>query len=496
MSRMQILTLLLCLGGATALAASCENLTSLTIPGTAIASATAVGAGPFSPNRAGGRGGGAQSPFPAFCRVEAVARPVADSEIHVEIWLPEGAAWNGKLLGTGNGGYSGNIGYGDMERGLRSGYAVAGSDTGHEGGDLKFGLGHPEKINDWAWRAVHVMTDTAKLVLRSYYGRFAAHAYFSGCSTGGQQALTEAQRFPGDYDGILAGDPGNNRVRLNVGFLWSWLAANGNPGATLPASKLPLLHKAVVAACDELDGVKDGIIGDPRACRFDPAALECGGEDRADCLTKGQLAAVRAIYDGAKNPRTGDRLYSGWARGSEAGWTGYFVGQREPARLDFWRYWVFHDPGWDFRSFDFDRDVAYADFTMAFLVANDPDLSRFQSRGGRLLIYQGWADPVVPPEDTIRYYESVAPAAGVRLFLIPGMGHCAGGPGPSTFDGLGALDTWVSRGVAPTRIVATHLTNGRVDRSRPLCPHPQTARWNGAGSTDDAASFECVSPRP
>ena len=234
MSRMQILTVLLCLGGATALAASCENLTSLTIPGTAIASATAVAAGPFSPNRAGGRGGGAQRPFPAFCRVEAVARPVADSEIHVEIWLPESAAWNGKLLGTGNGGYSGNIGYADMERGLRSGYAVAGSDTGHEGGDLKFGLGHPEKINDWAWRAVHVMTDTAKLVVRSYYGRFAAHAYFSGCSTGGQQALTEAQRFPGDYDGILAGDPGNNRVRLNVGFLWSWLAANGNPGATLP----------------------------------------------------------------------------------------------------------------------------------------------------------------------------------------------------------------------------------------------------------------------
>jgi feruloyl esterase len=495
MSRMQVLPLLFLLGGATSLAAPCENLTSLTVPGTAIVSATAVGAGLFSPGRAGGRGGGAQRPFPAFCRVEAVARPVADSEIHLEIWLPASDAWNGKLLGTGNGGYSGNIGHADMERGLRAGYAVAGSDTGHEGGDLKFGLGHPEKIDDWAWRAVHVMTGAAKLVVRSYYGRFAAHAYFSGCSTGGQQALTEAQRFPDDYDGILAGDPGNNRVRLNVGFLWSWLAADGNPAATLPASKLPLLQKAVVSACDELDGVKDGIVGDPRACRFDPAALECRAEDAADCLTKGQVAAVRAIYDGAKNPRTGERLYSGWVRGSEAGWTGYFVGQREPARLDFWRYWVFHDPGWDFRSFDFDRDVAYADSQMAFLTANDPDLSRFQSRGGRLLIYQGWADPVVPPEDTIRYYETVTPAAGARLFLIPGMGHCSGGPGPSTFDGLDALDTWVSKGAAPSRIVATHSTNGQVDRSRPLCPYPQIARWKGAGSTDDAASFECVSPR-
>jgi feruloyl esterase len=503
MSPVRILPLLFCLGGAPALTASCGDLTALTIPGTTITSAVAVPAGPFSPNRGGGRGGGAQRAFPAFCRVAAVARPVADSEIHVEIWLPESGAWNGKLLGTGNGGYSGDLGYVDMERGLRLGYAVAGSDTGHEGGDLKFGLGHPEKINDWAWRAVHVMTNTAKLVMRSYYGRFAAHAYFSGCSTGGQQALTEAQRFPDDYDGILAGAPGNNRVRLNIGFLWSWLAANGSAASSLPASKLPLLHKAVVTACDALDGVKDGIIGDPRACHFDPAALECRGEDAADCLTKGQVAAVRAIYDGAKNPRTGDRLYSGWAPGSEAGWTGYFVGQREPARLDFWRYWVFDDPNWDFRSFDFDRDVAYADSRMEFLTANDPELKRFQRRGGRLLIYQGWADPVVPPEDTIRYYETVVRAAGegaapavARLFLIPGMGHCSGGPGPSTFDGLGALDSWVTQGTAPSRIVATHSTNGAVDRSRPLCPYPQTPRWKGAGSTDDAASFECVAPRP
>jgi feruloyl esterase len=496
------LPFLLTVSGIAACATPCENLSALTIPATVITAAAPVLAGPFAPGGSGGRSGAPARSFPAFCRVTAIARPVPDSEIRIEIWLPDNSSWNGKLLGTGNGGYSGAIGYSDMERGLRQGYAVAGSDTGHEGGDLKFGLGHPEKINDWAWRAVHVMTETAKLVARSFYGRFAAHSYFTGCSTGGQQALTEAQRYPGDYDGILAGDPGNNRVRLNIGFLWSWLAANADASAPLPASKLALINKAAIAACDAADGVQDGIIGEPLSCKFDPAALQCNGADGAGCLTKSQVAAVRAIYDGAKNPRTGERLYSGWVRGSEAGWSGYFVGQREPARLDFWRYWVFNDPNWDFRSFDFDRDAAYADSKMEFLTANDPDLSRFRDRGGKLLLYQGWADPVVPPEDTIRYYESLVRSMGAergssiaRLFLVPGMGHCSGGPGPSTFDGISALDAWVTQGTSPSKIVATHTASGTVDRSRPLCPYPQVARWKGSGSPDDASSFECLAPR-
>lgn len=471
-----------------AFAGTCESLTALTIPDVVIASAESVPAAGV---------------LPAFCRVQAAAKPVADSEIHIEIWLPAAAAWNGKFLGTGNGGYSGAVGYQDMQRGLRQGYAVAGSDTGHSGGDLKFGIGHPEKIADWAWRAVHVMTETAKLVVRSYYARFASQAYFTGCSTGGHQALMEAQRFPGDYDGIVAGDPGNNRVRLNIGFLWSWLAANRDAQPPLPTSKLSLLNKAVVAACDELDGMRDGIIGDPRACQFDPAVLQCQGADETSCLTASQVSAVRKIYDGARNPRTGERLYAGWALGSESGWSGYFVGQREPARLDFWRYWVFADPNWEFHSFDFDRDAAYADSAMAFLTANDPDLSRFQKRGGKLLLYQGWADPVVPPDDTIRYFEALQRAMGgarntapfARLFLAPGMGHCSGGPGPNSFDSLAALDGWVTRGTAPDRMVATHAANGSVDRSRPLCPYPQVAQWKGSGSTDDAANFECAAAR-
>jgi Tannase and feruloyl esterase len=493
MRSLAVLPLLCAMRSAPARAATCDNLAALAIPATAITAAAAVAAG--SP-AAGGRGPALT--LPAFCRVTAVARPVPDSEIKIEVWLPPAQRWNGKLIGTGNGGYSGSMSFGDMESGLRQGYAVAGSDTGHQGGELKFGLGHPEKIRDWGDRAVHVMAETARLIVRSYYGRFAAHAYFTGCSTGGHQALTEAQRYPADYDGIVAGDPGNNRVRLNIGFLWSWLAVH--KGAEFPASKLPLITAAAIAACDSLDGVKDGLIADPRACPFDPAALLCKGADDGKCLTEPQAAAVRAVYAGAHNPRTGERLFAGWPRGSESGWGGYFVGQREPARLDFWRYWVFHDPAWDFRSFDFDRDAAYADEKMSILVANNPDLGAFARRNGKLLLYHGLADPVAPPEDTIRYFEDVAHAMGgpektagfIRLFLAPGMGHCRGGPGPDTFDALGALDKWVTEGAAPDRIIASHAKDGAVDRTRPLCPYPLVARWNGSGSIDDAAAFTCA----
>ncbi len=489
-------------------AGSCEGLAALTITNTVIAAATQVPAGPFSlPGRAGGAPDAAARPFPAFCRVLAVARPVANSEIRMEVWLPAAGAWNGKFLGTGNGGYSGAIGYAAMESGLRQGYATAGSNTGHEGADLKFGMEHPEKIHDWGYRAVNVMTETAKLVVRSYYGRFPAYSYFSGCSTGGQQGLMEAQRYPADYDGIVAGAPGNNRVRLNIGFLWSWLALREGTADPLPPAKLPVIYRAAVEYCDALDGLKDGLIDDPRRCRFDPAALLCKGAAGADCLTAQEAAAVRRIYDGARNPRTGEQIFAGWARGSEAsggtqagGWSGYFVGQSEPARMDFWRYWVFHDPMWDPRTFDFDRDVAYAEAKLAYIVANQPDLSAFRDRGGKLLVYHGWSDPVVPPEDAIRYYESVERAMGgagkisdfFRLFMAPGMGHCTGGTGPSAFDSLGALDRWVTKGIPPDRIVATQPAGGKAIRTRPLCPYPQVARWNGSGSIDDAANFICA----
>jgi len=415
-------------------AATCDSLTALTIPNVTIVAAAVR---------------------PDSCRVTVAAHPVADSEIRIEVWLPAADAWNRKFLGTGNGGYSGAFSYAEMESALRKGYAVAGSDTGHSGGDLKFAVGHPAKIDDWGWRAVHVMTETAKLIVRAYYGSMAAPSYFAGCSTGGHQALSEAQRFPADYDGIVAGAPGNNRLRLNIGFLWSWLALH-KEGEPLPTSKLRLIHDSAIAACDGLDGAKDGIIADPRACHFDPGALLCPGADSETCLTAPQVSAVRAIYEGARNPRTGERLFAGWARGSERGWGQYFAGQPEPARLDFWRYWVFDDPNWNPRTFDFDRDAAFADTQMAAVAANDPNLAAFRKRNGKLIMYNGTADPVVPPEEGIRYYESVQQAMGgaeatrsfFRHFLIPGMGHCGG-----TFDALSILDRWVTEGAAPDRIV-------------------------------------------
>ena len=295
-----------------------------------------------------------------------------------------------------------------METALERGYAAAGSNTGHDGDDLKFAVSHPEKINDWAFRAVHVMTNAAKLIVHDYYGRFAITLISPAVPPGGHRALSEAQRYPADYDGIVAGDPGNNRTRLNIGFVWSWFASNQSVEAQLPASKLPMIHRAVIDECDPLDGLKEGLISDPRRCKFDPAALLCRNGDQAACLTRPQVEAVRKIYSGAHNPRTGQRIFPGWVHGSETGWGAYFVGKPEPARLDFWRYWIFGDPAWDPGSFDFDRDVEFAESTLPQVNANNPDLAPFHKRGGKLIMYHGWADPVAPPEDSIRYCQAVA----------------------------------------------------------------------------------------
>jgi feruloyl esterase len=486
----------------------CAALAALKITNTKVISAAPIHAGPYAPEqRSGGRTGPARE-FPAFCRVSAVANPVPDSEIHLEVWLPPPGAWNGKFMGIGNGGYSGDLGYAGMEAALRGGFATASSDTGHAGNDIRFGAGHPEKIADWAHRAIHVMTETAKLVVRNYYGRFPQYSYFAGCSTGGQQALMEAQRYPDDYDGIAAGAPGNSRVHLNIGFLWSWLALNRNPAASLPVSKLVALNRAAVDACDANDGLRDGLVTDPLHCEFDPGPLICSGADNSECLTRPQLEAVRQIYGGARNPRTGEQLFAGWAPGSEAdadqetgGWASYFVGKPEPARLDFWRYWVFENPQWDPMSFDFDRDAAYAIRKLGYIEAASPDLSAFSARNGKLLIYAGGADPVVPPADTARYFERLQELMGpektagfARFYIAPGMAHCGGGAGPNTFDYMGALERWVIQGTAPERIVASHSKGASVDRTRPLCPYPQIAKWSGQGSQDDEAQFECVRP--
>jgi feruloyl esterase len=487
---------------------ACASLAALTIPTVTIKSATAIGAGPFTPPS----GTGATMTLPAFCRVEATARPTTDSDIKFEVWIPPADAWNGKFEGVGNGGYSGAIGYTAMAAGLRRGYAVASTDTGHAGDDMKFGQGHPEKIVDWAYRAIHVTAEASKLIVHNNAGRFPEHAYFNGCSSGGHQALSEAQRYPDDYDGIIAGDPASNRIRQTFGFLWSWNVSHTKDGSPiLSQSKLSLLTKAVVDSCDGLDGLKDGIIDDPRRCHFDPGRLLCKSGDDATCLSAPQVEAARKIYEGLRNPRTSEQIFTGWPRGSEGfgdnamqSWRQYIMDPQEPMRVGFFKYFLFHDPNWDPRTIDYDRDLAYAEQKMPWMSAVEKDLTPFKKRGGKLLMYTGWADPVVPPQDTVAYYDGVAKTMGglektrefYRFFLAPGMGHCSGGPGPNQFDTLAALEQWVEKGVAPEKMIASHSTGGKVDRTRPLCLYPQVARWKGTGSTDDAANFMCVTEAP
>lgn len=502
--------------------AKCEELVKLTPPDVALTSANIVAAGQFTPPRSSNA-----LETPEFCRVVAVAKPTADSVINFEVWIPAAEHWNHDFEGVGNGGYVGAIRYADMADALKRGFATASTDTGHTGEDLTFAGGHPEKIADWGYRAIHIMTESAKLIIRDYSGALPKHSFFMGCSTGGHQALSEVQRFPADYDGVVAGDPGNDRVHLNVGFLWAFAATHdANGDAILPTSKLPLINKAAVAACDAADGIKYGIISEPQACHFDPGVLLCKGEENEQCLTAAQVAAVKKVYAGPRNPRTGEQIIAGYSPGSEkpagddwaGGWKTYITDRKEPMRLDFWKYWVFNDPTWDWRTFDYDRNVAYADAKLAAVNASSPDLSAFKSRGGKILMYTGWADPVGPPMDAVNYYERVEEAIGgrektesfFRLFLVPGMAHCGGGPGPNSFGGYGlaarvsplikidrehdvltALVQWVESGSAPDHIVASHLTNDTIDRTRPICPYPKVARWNGSGTSDDARNFTC-----
>ena len=503
-------------------AVTCADLVKVTIAGVSVTAATDVAAGRFTP-------AGAEKALdtPAFCRVIAVARPTSDSVINFEVWIPTGERWNQNLLGVGNGGYNGAIQFGELADGLNRGFATASTDTGHTGTDLTFAAGHPEKIVDWGYRAIHVMTESAKQIIRQYSGAFPKHSYFMGCSTGGHQALSEVQRFPADYDGVVAGDPGNNRVHLNAGFLWAFAAthdANGN--AILPSSKLTLLNKAALDACDAADGIKDGIISEPESCHFDPGILLCKQKEDDQCLTAAQIAAVKKVYAGPRNARTGEQIIAGYSPGSESpqgdtwaqGWRIYITDRKEPMRLDFWKYWVFNDANWDWRKFDYDRDLLYADTKVAAVNASSADLNAFKARGGKLLMYSGWADPTGPPTDAINYYKRVEEVVGgrqqsesfFRLFMVPGMAHCGGGPGPNFFGGFGpaasppevikdpehdvlsALVEWVEKDVAPDRIVASHATNEKIDRTRPICPYPKVARWKGIGSSDNANSFSCA----
>lgn len=498
---------LACFGAAWPAAAQqpCQNLTKLTLPNVTITSATSVAAGPMALPSA--RGAGGPVTVPAFCRVAGFVKP----EVNFEVWLP--ADWNKKFLAAGNGGLAGTINFAAMLAPLARGYATASTDTGHTAdNDGHWALGNMERVIDFAHRGVHVTTQASKAVIRAFYGAPPAHSYFNGCSQGGQEALTEAQRYPQDYDGIIAGDPANYWTHLYMGgHLWITQALQKEPGSYVPASKTQMIGDAVNAACDALDGIKDGILNDPRKCHFDPAVLLCKNGDAPDCLTAAQADTVKKIYQGARNS-DGDQIFPGILPGGEAGpggWSSWITGNA-PGKgshttlgMPFLSNVGFQDPKWDFRSFrfdrtqDFDSDVDVIDATLGPIFNNmNPDLKAFQGHGGKLIQYHGFSDPDISPLNSINYYQSVEKQMGdprgfYRLFMVPGMQHCSGGPGPNVFDTVTALEQWVEQGKAPEQIVASHSTNNTVDRTRPLCPYPQEAQWKGSGSTDKAENFVC-----
>jgi feruloyl esterase len=486
-------------------AASCESLSALSLPHTTMTLAASVGAGQFSPPAGRGRGGpGGASAFatlPPFCRVAATLRPTADSDIKIEVWMPA-TGWNGKFLAMGNGGWAGSIGYGALADGVRRGYATVSTDTGHEGGNARFILGHPEKLVDFAERAVHEMTVAGKSIARAFYDAGPRFSYFNGCSTGGRQALTAAQRFPDDYDGIIGGAPAIYGSHQSAGQLWIWNATHENEAGFLSQDKLAVLHDAVLRACDARDGVADGVLEDPTICAFDPGVVQCRSGDGPDCLTVPQVEAARKIYAGPVNPRTGERIFPGLAPGSELGWAAS-AGERPVGyAIDLYRYVVFEEENWDPLTLDYDRDVARAARVATPLIAVDPDLSRLVASDGKLLIYMGWSDPGIPPGYAPEYYRNVVSSLGpesaqdsVRLYMVPGMGHCGGGDGTSAFDMIGVMEEWVEQGKTPDRIPASRVRNGQVDRTRPLCPYPQVAVYSGRGSTDEAESFACEARR-
>jgi hypothetical protein len=500
---------------APAQAADCHALAQLALPDTTILAAEPILTGSFTPPY-----GAPLTGLPSFCRVNGILHPTSDSVIRFEVWMPE-KDWNHRFLGTGNGGFAGSIYYGQLADSLKRGFAAAGTDTGHQADaqDASWAYKHPEKITDFGYRALHLTTERAKTIIDNFYGNPPTKSYFDSCSDGGREALMEAQRFPDDYDGILAGAPANNWTKLVSASVDESKLFVGNPAGYIPSVKLPAITAAVLEKCDAQDGLKDGILNDPRTCHFDPETLLCKQGDELSCLTAPQVASLKKIYAGGTD-NEGHLIFPGLMPGDEVHlWKSWLVGDGPGVSLyplNYFRYMVFDDPNWNALTADTDKAVHAADAkTAQALNSTDPDLSRFAARGGKLILYHGWNDPAISPLNTINYYKQVEAKMGdaktaefVRLYMVPGMGHCAGGPGATSFGQFGlpttkgpkygifdALETWTEQGTAPDSIIATKYgAASKVEMTRPLCPYPQLAKYNGTGDPNDSASFACTEP--
>jgi feruloyl esterase len=486
---------------AAAPAEGCEVLAALRLPDVRITSAAPVAAQPAFVPAAGERPIAVTKPF---CRVQGII----ETEIGFELWLPEPGDWNGKMLGAGAGGDAGAFNFRDLPRGVARGYASATTDTGHKAADTAWMLGDPARLKNFELLAHHRLAEVSKAVIAARYGQAPRYSYFIGCSGGGRQGLKEMQRFPGDYDGIIAGAPGPDTPAMTARRMWEILARDAHPGL-MSREDWRLVAEEGVRTCDAADGVTDGVAEDPRQCRFDPAALACGPGRAGRCLSPQQVAFARSLYAPLHDERgvkiddgllPGVVVDSGRSRLAPA-----TFGQAIRRRAD-----------WDGRDFSLAADLPAINRVMPELRADETDLTPFKRRGGKAILYQGWMDPAVAGLMTLGYYEAVTKRMGgeaatrdfIRLYMAPGVFHCAGGPGPDQFGGSGgdapvvdpqhdllsALEAWVEQGKPPERIVASKVEAGRVVRTRPLCPAPEVARYKGSGSTDDAANFTCVRP--
>lgn len=489
---------------------------------TSISSATLETSGSFTPPGSTT----AITGLPPFCRVVGVAKPTSNSNINFEVWMPT-SDWNGKYLSVTEGGFAGAVGHATLSAYILRGYAAASTDTGHAASDTWWMVNQPERVADWGWRGKHLQTVAAKALIRSYYGEAPKYSYHAGCSNGGRQGLMELQRFPDDYDGYVIGAPANNWTAQTSGWLWKVQALFNDPASTIPQSKLPAVQAAALAQCDAIDGVTDSIITNPRQCTFNPDVLACpaGGPDADTCLTPPQLTALKKIYQGPRDS-SGRQLFPGDIPGAEnqlGFWTQLFMplagvpqlGVRTVAGM------LYNSPEWDFRTFNFDRDPAIMEASLALTTnATLTDLTQQKARGMKIIHYHGWSDPALAPDESIKYYDKVTASMGgaaktqdfYRLFMVPSMTHCSGGVGPNLFGQAGrmtaaataaddvimALENWVEKGKAPEQIIATKYTSDDITKPvvmrRPLCPYPKLQKYSGVGSANVETSFSCVSP--
>jgi hypothetical protein len=512
---------------------SCQRLLTLALPHITIMAAHIEAAGPVKATQ------GPPIQAPARCVVQAISRPTSDSDITIEVWLPT-QGWNKRYQQTGNGGWAGAIQAANLAYATQRGYAAASTDNGHQGGitDASFVVGHPEKLVDFGYRALRETAETAKALIEAFYGQKPAHSYFNGCSDGGREALMEAQRYPEDFDGILAGAPANDWSHMSASHVWDTEALTSSVGSAIPPAKLPAIHAAVLAACDAKDGLRDGLISDPRACHFNPAILTCKGADGSECLTKSQVEALAKIYAGPRNPVTGAQEFPGYEPGTETApnsWAGWIIADVPEHSMEYgfgityYKDAVFEHTPWSLQTMDFDKDVALADQKVGAIIdSTNTDLRSFRDHGGKLIQYHGWGDAAIAPMSSIDYYEQVGaflakypdPRAAkpqsesdfYRLFMVPGLGHCSSGVGPVNFgqiestgtegrgdperDILAALVQWVETGVAPERLIGVGPAPGDPSKqlSRPFYPYPAITHYNGQGDPNDAASFSGVKP--